>query len=180
MVLFDFDGTLIDSDAALLAPFTALGIEARAVPPLGLPLGVACSQAGVSVADYLGLYDASISMPFTGIDGLIDRLPRWGLCSNKRRDSGERELARLGWHPTVALFSDDFGGRPKELDPVLRALELASGDALFVGDTDHDRACAELAGVDFALAGWNLRARRDARPGDVVLQRPGDVLALLD
>ncbi|MEO6317528.1 MAG: HAD hydrolase-like protein [Acidimicrobiales bacterium] len=180
MALFDFDGTLVDSDAALLAPYTALGIEAQAVPPLGLPLSVACDQAGVTVADYLELYDASAAMPFPGIDHLIHRLPGWGLCSNKLRDSGERELARLGWHPTVARFSDDFGGRPKALDPVLLALELAPGDALFVGDTDHDRACAELAGVDFALAGWNPRALQGARPGELVLDQPDDVLALLD
>ncbi len=80
----------------------------------------------------------------------------------------------------MARFSDDFDGRPKELDPVLLILELAPADALFVGDTDHDRACAERAGVDFALAGWNLRARRHARAEDVILDRPIDLLALLD
>lgn len=180
IVLFDFDGTLVDSDAALLAPFTTLGLGAQALPPLGLPLGVACERAGISVADYLDLYDPSMSMPFTGVDGLLGQLERWGLCSNKGRHSGEQELARLGWQPTVAFFSDDFDGRPKELDPVLLALGLAPADALFVGDNDHDRICAERAGVDFALAGWNPRARRDARPGYVVLEHPGDVLTLLD
>ena len=180
IVLFDFDGTLIDSDAALLAPFTALGIATADMPPLGLPLGDACARVGLTVADYVARYDSSASVPFPGIEEMLVHLGRWGLCSNKTRQSGVQELARLGWHPTEAFFSDDWEGRPKELDPVLLALELAPADAVFVGDTDHDRACAHLAGVDFALAGWNPRARQGARPDDVVLERPGDVLALLD
>ena len=77
----------------------------------------------------------------------------------------------------LALFSDDFGGRPKVLDPVLAALELAPTDALFVGDTDHDRTCARQAGVEFVLAGWNRRAI--AEPGDLVLSDPGALADLL-
>jgi beta-phosphoglucomutase-like phosphatase (HAD superfamily) len=38
--LFDFDGTLVDSDAALTAPWHALGVD-PAVVPLGMPLGEA-------------------------------------------------------------------------------------------------------------------------------------------
>jgi HAD superfamily hydrolase (TIGR01549 family) len=176
-VLFDFDGTLVDSDVALQAPFAALGVPTERVPPLGLPLVAACEHAGITVEAYLAHYDPEASRPFPGVEELLAQLDRWGLCSNKERGSGERELARLGWQPAVALFSDDFGGQPKELVPALAALDLAPSDALFVGDTDHDRACARAAGVGFALAGWNARAR--AVPGDVVLARPADVLAAL-
>jgi phosphoglycolate phosphatase len=175
-VLFDFDGTLVDSDAALMAPFTALGVAEADLPPLGLPLGVACERAGVTVDAYLALYDPAAAQPFPGVDALLGRLDRWGLCSNKDRASGERELARLGWAPAVARWSDAFGGRPKRLGPLLAALELAPGAAVFVGDTDHDRACARDAGVAFALAGWNPRARPE--PGDRVLAAPADVLGL--
>jgi phosphoglycolate phosphatase-like HAD superfamily hydrolase len=174
-VLFDLDGTLIDSDAALLEPFARLGVTD--VPPLGLPLGAACDLAGITTEAYLEHYDSTASQPFAGVDDLLGQLPRWGLCSNKERGSGQRELERLGWTPTVAFFSDDFGGLPKVLDPVLLALELVPADALFVGDTAHDRACAHLVGVEFALAGWNPRTQ--AEPGDTVLRAPADLLALI-
>jgi phosphoglycolate phosphatase-like HAD superfamily hydrolase len=85
---------------------------------------------------------------------------------------------RLGWTPEQAFFSDDFGGRTKELDPVLVALDLLPDDALFVGDTAHDRECARLARVAFAFAGWNPRAVPEA--DDLVLAAPADVLALAD
>jgi phosphoglycolate phosphatase len=174
-VLFDFDGTLIDSDAVLQAPFAALGVAQADVPPLGLPLPVACDRAGITVADYLAHYDLDAALPFPGVEAMLAGLDRWGLCSNKDRATAERELARLGWTPAVAFFSDDFGGRPKLLAPVLAALALTPGQAVLVGDTAHDRACAHAAGVPFALAAWNPRATPE--PGDLVLATPADVLA---
>lgn len=174
--LFDFDGTLVDSDAALVAPFVELGVDPDAVP-LGLPLGEACDLAGVTVADYMALYDLTAVQPFDGVDALVGALDRWGLCSNKERTSGLSELARLGWSPTVALFSDDFAGRPKELGPVLAALDLRAEETIFVGDTDHDRTAAAAAGVRFVLAGWNRRAK--PMDGDIVLAHPTEILTLL-
>ena len=177
--LFDFDGTLVDSDVALIAPFLALGLTHDELPPLGLPLVEACTQVGISVQDYLDRYDATAAQPFAGAAELLADLTRWGLASNKQRDSGHRELARLGWTPEAAFFSDDFGGAEKQLAPLLAALSLAPEDAIYVGDTAHDRGCAARAGVPFALAGWNPRARAGAQPGDHVLDHPADVHELL-
>lgn len=178
VALFDFDGTLVDSDQALAAPFRALGLADDEHPPLGLPLVEACRRAGVTIEAYLAHYDPTVAPPFEGVPELLDHLERWGLASNKQRSSGLAELARLGWHPTVALFSDDFGGREK-VGPLLAALALEPHEAVYVGDTQHDRSCAAAAGVPFALAGWNRRARRAAQPGDLVLDHPKQVLDLL-
>jgi HAD superfamily hydrolase (TIGR01549 family) len=177
--LFDFDGTLVDSDGALMAPFHALGVDATRIPPLGLPLGEACHRAGVTVAAYLEHYDAAAAQPFAGVVEVLAGLGRWGLASNKDRASGHRELQRLRWSPEVALFSDDFDGREKELRPLLAALDLDPTGVVYVGDTAHDRACAAAAGVPFALAGWNVRARTTAQGDDVVLDTPSQVLDLL-
>jgi phosphoglycolate phosphatase-like HAD superfamily hydrolase len=177
--LFDFDGTLVDSDVALTAPWHALGVD-PAVVPLGLPLVEACTRAGVTVEAYLEHYDPSAALPFPGVDELLSRLDRWGLASNKERSSGRRELQRLGWAPDAAFFSDDFGGKEKELPPLLSAMGLTADQAVFVGDTRHDRACAAAAGLRFALAGWNPRARAGAQRGELVLDHPRDVLELLD
>ena len=173
--LFDFDGTLVDSDVALTAPWHVLGVDPDLVP-LGMPLVEACAIAGVTVDAYLAHYDPMSARPFDGVPELIAGLDRWGLASNKERSSGRRELARLGWAPEVALFSDDFGGAEKQLAPLLDALALESDGVVFVGDTAHDRACAALVGVPFLLAGWNPRARATARPGDDVLDHPADLL----
>jgi phosphoglycolate phosphatase-like HAD superfamily hydrolase len=109
----------------------------------------------------------------------VPRLGRWAVCSNKHPAAGRAELARLGWRPELALFSDAFTAG-KELGAVLERLEVDADDVIFVGDTAHDRKCAAAVGCRFALAGWNPRARGAAEPGDEVLASPLEVLALLE
>ena len=174
--IFDLDGTLLDSDAALAAPFVALGIPPDEVV-FGRLLADECARLGITPADYLDRYDTDLAQPFPGVAELVERLDRWAVCSNKEVRSGRAELTRLGWEPDVAMFADDFGGA-KRLEPVLATLGLRGRDVVFVGDTEHDRRCAAVVGCRFALAGWNLRAARTA--GDIVLDRPLDLLDVLD
>ena len=173
--IFDLDGTLIDSDAALNAPFVALGVDLDRVE-FGLPLDVACARLGIEVDDYLAHYDTSLAAPFDGVPELLAQLRRWAVCSNKQRGSGLAELHRLGWDPEVALFADAFAGT-KELGLVLDRLGVDAGGVVFVGDTEHDRRCALDVGCRFAVAGWNIRARD--LDGDAFLRHPLDVLDLL-
>jgi len=175
--VFDLDGTLIDSDEALVQPFLELGI-AREDITFGLPAEQACVELGLSIDDYVRLYDEDVVQPFDGVEDLVGRLGRWAVCSNKHPKSAAGELARLGWRPEVALFTDAFEGRPKELGPVLELLDLGPDDVVFVGDTDHDRRCAEAVGAAFAWAAWNPRCAARS-PEGIVLRRPSEVLELL-
>lgn len=174
-VVCDLDGTLIDSDAALLEPFLRLGIDREAIR-FGLPVEEECRHHGVPVERYVELYDTEVVQPFPGVAEVVARFGRWAVCSNKHPDSGRAELARLRWEPEVALFTDAFDG-PKRLAPVLDVLGMAADDVVFLGDTAHDRSCAAEAGARFALAGWNPRAV--AEEGDLVLQHPDQLLELL-
>ncbi len=173
--VFDLDGTLVDSDAALTAPFVALGVAPEAVT-FGHVLEHECERLGIALDDYLDHYDETAAQPFPGVVELVAGLGRWAVCSNKHPRSGHAELTRLGWEPDLAMFADSFGG-PKRLEPVLEALGLGAQEVLFVGDTAHDRACAAAVGCPFVLAGWNPRAR--AEPGDLVATTPAEVLTLL-
>lgn len=173
--IFDLDGTLLDSDAALTAPFVALGIPAERVE-FGMTLADACSQLGVTVEDYVRHYDPSSVRPFEGVTRLISRLDRWAIFSNKLGSAGEEELSTLGWKPDLALFFESFGG-PKTLAPVLEAMQLEPTDVVCVGDSSHDRACAQAVGADFVLAAWNPRVV--SAESDIVLYEPEDLLSVL-
>jgi phosphoglycolate phosphatase-like HAD superfamily hydrolase len=177
--VFDLDGTLVDSDDALIRPYLRLGFTLEDVR-LGPLLVDECARLGIEVDDYIAHYDPSDVVPFDGVDEVIARLPRWAVASNKLRANGIAELGRFGWQPACALFAEDFGGRSKHLAPVLDRLGVDASDVVFVGDTAHDRVCALDAGATFALAGWNARAAGLADPGDLVLARPLDLLDHVD
>ena len=168
----------MDSDAALAAPYVALGVPVAEVT-YGHVVADECRRLGLSLEDYLSRYDVDAASPFPGVDDLVGRLGRWAVCSNKVRSAGRAELRRLGWEPEVALFAEDFGGGPKRLGPVLEAMGQPA-DVVLVGDTGHDRACAASVDVPFALAAWNPRAAALAVAGDLVLERPADLLAMLE
>ncbi len=170
--MFDLDGTLLDSDVALVNPFLALGVLRQDVT-FGHTLEDECRRLGINLAAYLDRYDDTAAQPFAGVTDLVVRLKRWAVCSNKHPRSGRAELARLDWTPDVALFADAFGG-PKRLGPVLEALGVGGEQILFVGDTGHDRRCAAAVRCPFVLAAWNPRA--EAAAGDLIATTPADVL----
>lgn len=176
-VVFDFDGTLVDSDDALVAPFLALG-----VPPEEISFGHAvaeeCERLGIDLDAYVDAYDTEAAQPFPGVEEMLAELGSWALCSNKHPRSGSVELARLGWRPDVAVFADHFDWEHKSLRPVLELLGVDASDVLMVGDSEGDVRCAREVGCAYAWAGWNPRVR-SASPGGTVLDRPADLLDLL-
>ena len=175
VAICDLDGTLIDSDSALSDAFVALGIDRKEIT-FGHVLAEECVRLGLSVEDYVAAYDTTQALPFAGVTELIASFDRWAVCSNKHPLSGRAELERLQWFPEAALFADAFRG-PKQLLPLLEMLEITPDQAIFLGDTAHDRQCALEAGVQFALAGWNTRAK--PQPTDVVVSHPLEFLELL-
>lgn len=175
VVIFDLDGTLIDSDAPLRDAFVALGVPAGQVT-WGHVVADECARLGLALDDYLAAYDTEVAQPFGGVEAMLASVGRWAVCSNKHPRSGHAELKRLGWTPEVALFADAFDG-PKRLGPVLDALGIGTDEAVFVGDTPHDEVCARQAGTAFVWAGWNPRTRPD--PGAAVANHPGALLDLI-
>ena len=174
--VFDLDGTLLDSDEALAAPFLAMGVPREDIR-FGPLLAEECARLGLEMAEYVARYDPAIAPPFPGVELLVAALGRWAVCSNKLRDAGRAEMARLGWRPDVALFAEDFGA-PKSLPLVLGALGGVRGaDIVFIGDTEHDRVCAAAVGAPFVLAGWNPRSAGVG--ADVVVATPAELLGLL-
>jgi HAD superfamily hydrolase (TIGR01549 family) len=175
-LVFDFDGTLVDSDAALVAPFLELGVPAEEIS-FGHAVAEDCERLGISLDAYVAAYDDSAARPFPGVDQVVARLGRWALCSNKHPRSGLAELRRLGWEPEVAVFADHFDWRHKSIGPVLEVLGLAADEVVMIGDSDGDLRCAADAGCRFVWAGWNPRVRA-AEPDGPVLTNPEELLAL--
>ena len=178
VVVFDLDGTLIDSDQALVDPFVALGVRREDIT-FGHAIAEECERLGINLDDYVAAYDTDVVQPFDGVETVLSALPRWAVCSNKHPASGNAELARLGWDPETALFADEFDWAHKGLGPVLERLGVGPAEILMVGDSEGDLRCAQQVGCDFAWAGWNPRVRA-AAPSGTLLNRPSTLLWLLE
>lgn len=174
--VFDFDGTLIDSDQALVEPFLALGVDPAEIS-FGHAVAPECERLGISLDAYVDAYDVEAAQPYAGITELLASLGRWGICSNKHPRPAAAELRRLGWHPEVVMCADAFGWRHKSLAPLLRKMGLRGDQIVMVGDSEGDLACAREVGAPMVWAGWNPRVRVADPPG-LVAEDPAELLRL--
>lgn len=177
LVVFDFDGTLVDSDEALLVPFDDLGVPREEVI-MGSAVAEECDRLGVSMEDYVSAYDTEVVHPFAGVAAMLSALPRWAIVSNKHPVSARAELRRLGWAPEIVLCADHFAWQHKSLRPILETTGLGPGEIVLVGDSAGDVRCAEEVGCRFVWAGWNPRVVAAAPKGETAAT-PRDLLALL-
>src|SRR5262249_6702901 len=176
LLLFDLDGTLVDSfgdiAAAIRAACAALGQEAddalTALARRGVPLGeVFVAAFGDSDPDrYAAFAQAYVNhylpgcltttVPYPGVFDTLRRLrerrprPALAVATTKRTETARRILDGTG----LASYFDAVVGTdelPPKPDPaVLRAaavrLRLEVRDAVMIGDTDRDVLPARAAG----------------------------------
>jgi len=172
-VLFDFDGTLADSYAAIAASVNhvraAHGLSplpedkvrphvGRGMPHLLAQTVPGCNQA-VDQARYRA-HHPSVMKPLTRLlPGTVELLAalksegkRVGVCSNKPRGFTRDLLHHLGidTYIDVVLGPEDVP-HPKPAPDMLRAglkrLGVAPSDALYIGDMVVDVETARAAGV---------------------------------
>jgi HAD superfamily hydrolase (TIGR01509 family) len=202
-VVWDMDGTLIDSTevvtAAYIATVAALGgppTTAEAVVaayPLGPPalllahlLGRATS--GADVEAYLARLRAAApsAPPYPGIRETLERLRGrvgLGVFTGANRESAMILLEATGLADSfgVVVGGDQVERVKPAPDGVLvacRALGVAPASAAYVGDSPSDLGAARASGARAFAAGWGHLYRPD-EPADRVLARPEELLALV-
>ncbi|MBJ3764279.1 phosphoglycolate phosphatase [Maribius pontilimi] len=178
-IVFDLDGTLIDSapDIHAIANATLAGIgaapitlaEARSFIGNGVPTFVARMRAARGIPDskqealtqvFLDRYDGAhgLTRIYPGAERALDRLRgdghALGICTNKperpcRAVLDHLDLAR---HFDVILGGDTLDRRKPDPAPLRAAFDaLPHGPCLYVGDSDVDAETALRADVPFVL-----------------------------
>lgn len=198
-VLFDLDGTLIDSvadihglaNAALadegLAPLgleTVRGFIGRGVPHLVDRLlaahGIADPARAARMAALIAArYDDAVELTqvYPGVRGALDRLQAQGhvlgICTNKPASAAGAILRHLGLLDAfpVVIGGDSLDRRKPDPAPLLAAWRACgTGAAVYVGDSEVDAACAEAAGLPFILYEHGYRqAPAEALPHAAIL-----------
>jgi phosphoglycolate phosphatase len=197
-VLFDLDGTLIDSGPSILAAlrkaFAAEGVPAlppeverslvgppfyQALPPF---IGDATDRV---IATYRRIYLAEgyafQAQPYPGVQALLDGLARAGVrlavATSKLEPSAVAVLEHLGLADRFATICGDTAdaGRPTKSEVVAEALRRLdpAPDTTMAGDRHHDVEGARAHGLPCVGAGWGYAA-----PGE--LEEAGAIVVLPD
>ena len=177
LIVFDLDGTLSDSKAAILATFRgACRLHGVEVPPdeaiagrIGLPLEqmfreVAAGDAAALAATYRETYipyDQELTSLFPGAEELLVHLAdrRLAIATSKSQVGAERSVTRAGIfdHFDVVLGQDSVR-RPKPhpdmLVEVMRRAGASREGTVMVGDTTFDLEMADAAGVRGIGVAW--------------------------
>lgn len=182
-VLFDLDGTLIDSAPAILASyrdaFAAAGVEAvmsidAAIvgPPLLETLQMVAGTTDPGVIDRLAAgfkasYDSTgyrQTVAYAGVGDMLQRLADAGcsmsIATNKRLLPTRLILDHLGWsgHFAAVYALDLFEPRlPHKAAMIARLMQdrgITREHAVYVGDRSEDGESADANGLPFIAATW--------------------------
>ena len=206
-VLFDLDGTLIDSIRLILDSYhhtlATHGIPARSdddwLQGVGTPLRVQFAEWAESpgieamIATYrdynLAHHDTRI-LPYPGIVEMVRSVRQagllTGLVTSKNRAGALRGLRLCGLDEAmdVLVGADDVEHPKPHPEPVLRALsELGQPPeaAIYIGDSIHDMEAGRAAGVLTAAVLWGPFGREhlEGSSPDYWLERPDELAPLV-
>ena len=186
LVLFDLDGTLVDSAVDLLQALNViLGREGKAALPLEkvrpvvskggrAMLGVAFperspEQRELLLQPFLDVYADAVarhSTPFEGVESVLAGIEasgsRWGIVTNKPHYLAVGVVASMGWtqRSAILLGGDSLPRKKPDPDQLLHAceqLQVRASDCVYVGDDERDIVAARAAGMKSVAALWGYR-----------------------
>lgn len=180
VVVFDLDGTLIDSAPDIRAAVNMMLAE-QGVAPLALPTIVSfignglpklvervMQRTGLDPARHreltaitLGHYNAAtthLTRPYEGVIAALETLSQTGhtlaLCTNKPEAPTRAILhdLKIASYFKAIVGGDTLDVKKPDPEPLLHILrQLGNAPAVYVGDSEVDAQTAQSAGVHFAL-----------------------------
>jgi phosphoglycolate phosphatase len=189
-VLFDLDGTLVDSAPDLCNAVNRVLADLGRAPVALSRLRQVVSKGGramlaVALPDldaaarepllppflaYYGEALANDSVAFEGVDALLAALDArgiaWGIVTNKPEGMARGVVEGFGWRGRcrVLVGGDTLPQRKPDPAPLWFACErlgCAPGEALYVGDDLRDIEAARAAGMTSVAALWGYREPQD-------------------
>lgn len=182
-VLFDLDGTLVDTAPDMVAVLQSMQVD-HDVEPVSFDLGrayVSNGALGLLRLGFPGLDDEQIevlrpefldryagriaeqSIVFQGLDTLLDQLDSaalpWGVVTNKPGFLTEPLMLalHLAQRAACCVSGDTLPKRKPDPAPLHYACELAGIDAetsLYIGDSSRDIAAGRAAGMGTVAAAY--------------------------
>lgn len=184
LIIFDFDGTLVDSRSLILESHRIVFADFRlpAPPPakslalVGKSLNVILTELAGStapIAEMVRAYDLLLprlradavfaERPFEGVGDLLHELSSrpdtvLGLATGHRSDTVAPALEALQWnrHFRTIQAADTAPSKPHPgmLFQAMAAIGVTSSDTIFIGDTTFDMEMAQAARMRSIGVAW--------------------------
>lgn len=194
LVVFDWDGTLMDSAGrivhAIRAAAATAGLPARKEAVIRDFIGLGMAEAadrlypGMPAADHAclaaacrdryvrALADRPASL-FDGVPTVLDELAAAGfllaVATGKSRSGLQRDLAdtAIGDHFVTTRTVSECGSKPSPqmVEDILDELGVRADEAIVVGDSLYDLQMAANAGVDALAVTWGVHDRERLADG---------------
>jgi pyrophosphatase PpaX len=205
-VLFDLDGTLIDSGAIILA---SMKHATRTVLKREIPDDELLARVGSSLVEEMRAFDESrvdelvrvyrehnepLHSELQPCPGVLELLPkleaegrRLGIVTAKRRATVELAFAVLPLRDyfDVLVTAEDTERHKPHPEPLLLALErldMPADATVYVGDSPFDVRAAKAAGIAAIAVSWgriHSAERLAAEAPDALVHDPEELLAVI-
>jgi pyrophosphatase PpaX len=203
-VLFDFDGTLVDTNAVIIESWqhTFRTLEGKERPlediikTLGEPLVVTMAKLfpHMDTSETIPIYRdfqrdnfiENVSL-FPGMGELVVTLKRkgykLGLVTSrmKRSTTLGLEKFKLKEYFDVIITADDTDKHKPDPEPVniaLEKLDSKAEESILIGDSRFDILCAKNAGVKSILVAWSIAFPEEVP--DYIIKTAEEVFQILD
>ncbi len=207
-VLFDFDGTLIDTNEVIIQSFQytfkkVLGKEKpidEIIANFGEPLAVTMERMlDIPPEEAIAIYreyhydkfDDLIKV-FPGMPELIHELKEQGyklaIVTSRLKHTTMKGLEKYGLaeYFDYVLTADDTDRHKPDPTPIYMALENLGSkpeETIMVGDSMFDILCAQNAGVESILVGWAIAVTEEDKTGPnrptYIVEKARDILDIV-
>ena len=208
-VLFDFDGTVMDTREVVLRSWqhTFLTLEGKERDPaqiyrtFGEPLEYTMRNMfpHIDPQEAIEIYRSyhkdnfgELIRVFPGIQELLEQLKeekyRVGLVTSRLKSTTLEglEAYRLSRYFDELVTCDDTTKHKPDPEPIfvaLRKLNSSPREAVMIGDTMFDIGCAKNAEVMSVLVDWSVSVSEEEKKGpdgpDFIIQKASDLLDIL-
>ena len=201
-IIFDIDGTILDTEIAVLSSLQKLVSEELNKEysfeelrfALGIPGEVALNKLGITnILEsnkkwniYLKEYFHHVKI-FDDIKETIVELNEMGvstgIVTSKTKEEYLNDFVPFGLsnYFKLVVCADDTEKHKPNPEPLLKFIELSEVDnskTIYIGDTKYDRDCAFGAGIDFALALWGAKSSNGIN-ANYIFENPKQLLKLI-